>query len=157
MTLREEVLKNSGVLKENLLDKLVSPKDIFDLVNNSSIYDDFEKYAKSEDYALKLYDELEELISDYTSSKIPRIKEIVSEIFDTIKKEKIKELGDNYAKKYAKSNESSDAINKYNYKLKLKGFKIAQRYNDIRTKIFSSLDRIATRYKAYKDMNIDWL
>lgn len=156
MTLREEVLKNSGILNENLLDKLISPKDIFDLINNSAIYDDFEKYARSENYALKLYDELENLIRDYNSSKVPRIKEIVSEIFNTIKNGKVKEMNEVYAKKYAKSDKEKESIIKYNDKLKLKNFKITQKYNDIRNKIFASLDRICSRYKEYKDVSIDW-
>lgn len=155
MTLREEVLKNSGllteeVLEEGIISKLVYPTDIFELVDDSPFLLQLKSDAADKKTFVDMWDKLDKLVSDYGPDKTKEIEELVEKIFDMAKKGRAKGIEDKYAFKYASSNKNPDAINKYREKTATKTGKMFTKYNEIELRILSNLKKLDKRYREYK-------
>ena len=96
MTLREEVLKNSGllteeVLEEGIVNNLFYPTDIFELVDDPHFLLQLKSDVVDKKTFGDMWDKLDKLVSNYEPDKTKEIEELVEKMFDMAKKEKQKE------------------------------------------------------------------
>ena len=155
MTLREEVLKNSGllteeVLEEGIVNNLFYPTDIFELVDDPHFLLQLKSDVVDKKTFGDMWDKLDKLVSNYEPDKTKEIEELVEKMFDMAKKGKAKGIEDAYTFKYAYSNKNPNAINKYREKTAVKTGKMFTKYNEIELRILSNLKKLDKRYREYK-------
>jgi len=160
MTLREEVLKHSGLLTEEILEEnkiidglllLKAPRDIFELTGDSALFTIYKNISKDKKSFANNWDKLDNLVSEYDPSKGSEVRILIKKIFDEIKDGKKDYFDEKYTFKYASSNKDKDIIEKYQNKSKLKSENFFKQIDMIRDRILSNLDKYDARYKEYKE------
>ena len=151
MTLREEVLKYSGLTEElGAISKLVYPKDIFELVSDQGFYLKLKDMAGVNEKAFKeAWNKLDELVSDYESSKTEEIAKLVHKVFALATGGKTRSLEDDYASRYYAGNKKASVINKYKAKAADKSAKVLLKYDDIEKRILDNLNKADKKYREY--------
>lgn len=154
MTLREEILQDSGVLTEGKLsDKfalLKAPRDIFELVGTLGLYTIYRDLSKDMNIFVHDWNRLDELVNSYEPSKGKEVRELVHKIFDNIKNGKKNSVDEKYAYKYASTDRGKEFINKYHNKAEDKILDFFHKIDMIRDRIISNLDKYDARYNEYR-------
>ena len=154
MTLREEILQDSGILTENkLFNKIAmlkAPRDVFELIGDFALYGIYRDMCDDMSAFRRNWNSLDTLVRDYEPSKSEEVRKLVHEIFDNIKKGKKKFIDEKYAFKYAYGNKNKETIDKYHDKAERKILDYFDRIDMIRDRILENLNRYDSRYKEYR-------